>query len=99
MSWTKEISVWKTLFVLKESNSSLGLKGEIFYATDFAKDLETGEFKTIIAYTTFNGRDLGKGITSLVVTDEQLEKNFVLIEKTFMELEVEKRKAFFESNK
>jgi hypothetical protein len=99
MSWIKEISVWETLFELKESNSSLGLKGQIFFATDFAKDLETGKFKTVIAYTVFNGMDLGKGIASFIATDEQLNENFTLIGKSFVELEIQYRKEFLESNK
>jgi hypothetical protein len=60
MSWTKEISVWDTLFKLKKNDSSLGIKEEIFFAVDFAKDLQTGEFKTVIAYPAFNAMDLCK---------------------------------------
>jgi hypothetical protein len=42
--------------------------------------------------------DLGKGIGSFIVTKEELEEKFTLIDKTFTELELEYRKEFFESS-
>lgn len=99
-SWTKELHMWDTLFELKADESPFGFEGQIFFATDFAQDVSTGEFKTVIAYTSFNGMNLGKGICSFIVTKEILEEKFRPIEKTFREFEKECEEEFWaERNK
>jgi hypothetical protein len=99
-TWTSELRMWDTLFELKEDSSPFGFEGQIFFATDFAQDVSTGEYKTVIAYTSFNGMNLGKGICSFIVTKEILEDKFQPIQKTFREYEKEVEAEFWaERNK
>jgi hypothetical protein len=95
MSWIKDIEIWNTLFELKEDHPNLGFKGEKFFAFDFPQELSTGKIKTCIANPTFTGLGLGKGIFSFLVTDEELEKYFTPIDKTFKQLEKEYEKEYF----
>lgn len=99
MSWTKEIRLWETLFELKKDEEFLGIEGMIFFATDYATDLSTGEFKIVIGYPSFNGMNLGKGISSYIVTKEQLEEKFRPIEKTFQEHETECDEKYWNERK
>lgn len=94
MSWINEIQLWNTLFELNENHQNLGLKGEIFFAYDFPQELSTGEVKTCISYTAFSGMHLGKGISSFLVTDKELEKYFQPIQKTFKQLQDERQQEY-----
>lgn len=97
--WTKEMSLWHTLFELKEDEPTFGFAGTIFFATDFAKDVSTDEFKTVIAYTSFNGMNLGKGICSYIVTEEILDEKFQPIDVTFREYEKTIEKEYWAERK
>ncbi|PLS18960.1 hypothetical protein CVD28_00740 [Bacillus sp. M6-12] len=97
--WTKELRMWDTLFELKQDDPNFGFEGTIFFATDFAKDVSTGDFKTVIAYTSFNGMNLGKGICSFIVTSEILEEKFQPIETSFREYEKIIEKEYWEERR
>lgn len=97
--WTKELRMWDTLFELKQDDPDFGFEGTIYFATDFAKDVSTGEFKTVIAYTSFNGMNLGKGICSFIVTNDILEEKFQPIETSFREYEKIIEKEYWEERR
>jgi hypothetical protein len=85
---------WYTLFELKEDHPKLGLKGWIFFIVDFAWDL-TDDLKYIISNPTFTGLGVSKGISSYIVSQNELEELFNPIDKTFKEYAKELEDDYF----
>ncbi|EJR29160.1 hypothetical protein [Bacillus mycoides] len=95
MDWIKSISKWNTLFELKEDHEELGLKGWVFFVSDFAKDLKTGKLKYIITAPIFTGLGVGTGSASYVLEDIELIQLFIPIKKTFKEYAQELEDCYF----
>lgn len=77
---------FNTLFTCNETNS-FGFKGETFFVSGKAIDFETKTEKWIIHNTAFNGMCLGGGLTTNLVSDEELESHYTVKSETFEEME------------
>ena len=89
LAWVNELRSWDTLFELQAEHPRLGLRGDLYFSTDYVLDLAAGTYRHVITYPAFSGYSVGKGISAFAVTDAELETYFQPVAKTLRELEQE----------
>lgn len=89
---------WHTLLELKENHKNLGLKGWIFFIVDFPMNITSGELDYVIAQPTFTGVGVGTGISSYVLKEDEINKFFNILDKTFNEHAKELEANYFKQS-
>ena len=85
---------WSTLLNLKENHEKLGFKEWYYFIVDFAQDLN-GEFKYIISNPTFTGFGVGTGVSSFILSKDEIDELFIISNKTFKEYAKELGEEYF----
>lgn len=83
------INVVETLFIAKEDNKLKAVfSGETFFAATKVVDLDQrNTYKWLLQSTAFNGFQLGYGLTSLLLTEGEIQQNFSVSTETFEQME------------
>lgn len=92
------MQAWHTLLELKEDHKELGLKGWVYFISDFPKNIETGELDYVLHQPTFTGLGVGTGAVSFVVKDHQINEFFNVLDKTFEDYAEELKRNYFDSD-
>lgn len=87
---------YETLLSLKEDHNDLGLKGTIYFISDLPRNIATKKTNLIISTPTFKGLGVGSGICTFVLTKEQVDELFEVLDKTFDEYAEELQRGFYE---
>lgn len=93
-----EYKMWDTVLELKEDNNYLlGVSGTKFFISDFAIVYGQEDLVFIISYPSFDGLNLGKGLTSYVLNKQQVEQLFDISDISLKDLAKQMEEEFWKS--